>query len=115
MTLSCRFCGASLHDTLIHLGLPTPVRVVRRTGGRRADGAGPSASSPICRECRLVQLPALVDREEIFRGGACYDGFWVPLDTLNGLEALQRVEESCAAPWAVWRTHHGGAAANDRS
>jgi glucose-1-phosphate cytidylyltransferase len=32
-----------------------------------------------------------------------YDGFWVSLDTLKDLEALQGLDERGGAPWAAWR------------
>jgi glucose-1-phosphate cytidylyltransferase len=32
-----------------------------------------------------------------------HDGFWLSLDTLKDLEVMQRLEQSGAAPWAVWR------------
>ena len=35
--------------------------------------------------------------------GRPYDGYWISLDTLKEVEALQRLEAEDAAPWAVWR------------
>lgn len=35
--------------------------------------------------------------------GRPYDGYWISLDTLKEVEALQRLEAQDAAPWAVWR------------
>lgn len=79
-TEACRFCGAMLRDTFVDLG-PQPLceSFVAAEDAGRMEPFYP-LHVRICRECLLVQLPALVDREEIFREYAYFSSFsdsWV--------------------------------------
>jgi SAM-dependent methyltransferase len=78
--IPCRFCGAPLRDTFVDLG-PQPLceSFVAPEDVERMEPFYP-LHVRICRECLLVQLPALVDREEIFREYAyfsAYSNSWV--------------------------------------
>ena len=78
--LPCRFCGAPLRDTFVDLG-PQPLceSFVAPQDVERMEPFYP-LHVRICRECLLVQLPALVDREEIFREYAYFSSYsdsWV--------------------------------------
>ena len=66
-TISCRFCAAPLRDTLVDLG-PSPLcgSFIAPGDVERMEPFYP-LHVRICRACLLVQLPAFVDREEIFR------------------------------------------------
>ena len=80
MTIPCRFCGAPLRDTFVDLG-PQPLceSFVASEDAERMEPFYP-LHVRICRECLLVQLPALVDREEIFREYAYFSAYsesWV--------------------------------------
>jgi SAM-dependent methyltransferase len=78
--LACRFCEAPLADTFVDLG-PQPMceAFVAAEDAERMEPFYP-LHVRICRECLLVQLPAYVDREEIFREYAYFSSFsdsWV--------------------------------------
>ncbi len=78
--LGCRFCGAALRDTFVDLG-PQPLceSFVAAEDAERMEPFYP-LHVRICRTCLLVQLPAFVDREEIFREYAYFSSFsdsWV--------------------------------------
>jgi len=78
--IPCRFCGTALHDTFVDLG-PQPFceSFVAPEDAERMEPFYP-LHVRICRECLLVQLPAYVDREEIFREYAYFSSFsdsWV--------------------------------------
>jgi hypothetical protein len=76
----CRFCGAPLRDTFVDLG-PQPLceSFVAPEDAERMEPFYP-LHVRVCRECLLVQLPAYVDREEIFREYAYFSSYsdsWV--------------------------------------
>ncbi len=76
----CRFCGAPLRDTFVDLG-PQPLceSYVAADDAERMEPFYP-LHVRICRSCLLVQLPALVDREAIFREYAYFSSYsdsWV--------------------------------------
>ena len=76
----CRFCSAPLRDTLVDLG-PQPLceSFVAPEDAERMEPFYP-LHVRICRACMLVQLPSLVDREEIFREYAYFSSYsdsWV--------------------------------------
>jgi len=78
--LVCRFCEAPLADTFVDLG-PQPMceAFVAPEDVERMEPFYP-LHVRICRECLLVQLPAYVDREEIFREYAYFSSYsdsWV--------------------------------------
>src|SRR6478735_1253649 len=78
--LPCRFCGAPLQDTFVDLG-PQPLceSFVAPEDIERMEPFYP-LHVQVCRECLLVQLPALVDREDIFREYAYFSSYsdsWV--------------------------------------
>ena len=78
--VACRFCGALLQDTFVDLG-PQPLceSFVAPEDVERMEPFYP-LHVRICRECLLVQLPAYVDREDIFREYAYFSSFsdsWV--------------------------------------
>ena len=78
--VACRFCGATLRDTFVDLG-PQPLceSFVAPEDVERMEPFYP-LHVRICRECLLVQLPAYVDREDIFREYAYFSSFsdsWV--------------------------------------
>ena len=78
--VTCRFCGALLQDTFVDLG-PQPLceSFVAPEDVERMEPFYP-LHVRICRECLLVQLPAYVDREDIFREYAYFSSFsdsWV--------------------------------------
>jgi SAM-dependent methyltransferase len=80
LQIPCRFCGAPLRDTFVDLG-PQPLceSFVAPEDVERMEPFYP-LHVRICRECLLVQLPALVDREEIFREYAYFSAYsdsWV--------------------------------------
>ena len=56
----------------------------------------------------LVDSPFATLAAEGLLAAYPYDGFWVSLDTLKDLAALQALEERDAAPWAVWRRRPAG-------
>ena len=76
----CRFCGAPLHDTFVDLGMqPLCESFVAPEDVERMEPFYP-LHVRICRACLLVQLPAYVDREDIFREYAYFSSFsdsWV--------------------------------------
>ena len=79
-TIPCRFCGAALRDTFVDLG-PSPLceSFVAPEDAERMEPFYP-LHVRICGECLLVQLPAFVDREEIFREYAYFSSYsesWV--------------------------------------
>jgi SAM-dependent methyltransferase len=79
-TISCRFCEAPLRDTFVDLG-PSPLceSFVAPEDVDRMEPFYP-LHVRICRSCLLVQLPAFVDREEIFREYAYFSSYsesWV--------------------------------------
>ena len=79
-TNSCRFCGAPLRDTFVDLG-PSPLceSFVAPEDAERMEPFYP-LHVRVCRECLLVQLPAYVDREDIFREYAYFSSYsdsWV--------------------------------------
>jgi len=78
--IPCRFCGAPLRDTFVDLG-PQPLceSFVAPEDVERMEPFYP-LHVRVCRECLLVQLPAHVDREEIFREYAYFSSYsdsWV--------------------------------------
>jgi hypothetical protein len=78
--MSCRFCAAPLIDTFVDLG-PQPLceSFVAPEDVERMEPFYP-LHVRICRTCLLVQLPAHVDREAIFRDYAYFSSFsdsWV--------------------------------------
>ncbi len=86
MPPACRFCGAPLRDTFVDLG-PSPLceSFIAPDDVELMEPFYP-LHVRICRECLLVQLPAYVDREDIFREYAYFSSYsqsWVttPSDT----------------------------------
>jgi hypothetical protein len=78
--VTCRFCGALLRDTFVDLG-PQPLceSFVAAADAERMEPFYP-LHVRICRSCLLVQLPAFVDREVIFREYAYFSSYsdsWV--------------------------------------
>lgn len=79
-SVDCRFCAAPLTDTFVDLG-PQPLceSFVAPEDVERMEPFYP-LHVRICRMCLLVQLPAFVDREEIFREYAYFSSYsesWV--------------------------------------
>jgi SAM-dependent methyltransferase len=78
--IRCRFCGAPLRDTFVDLGAqPLCESFVAPEDVERMEPFYP-LHVRICRACLLVQLPAFVDREEIFREYAYFSSYsesWV--------------------------------------
>jgi SAM-dependent methyltransferase len=80
VAVACRFCGAPLRDTFVDLG-PQPLceSFIAPADVERMEPFYP-LHVRVCRECLLVQLPAYVDREDIFREYAYFSSFsdsWV--------------------------------------
>ncbi len=80
VSVACRFCGATLRETFVDLG-PQPLceSFVAPEDVERMEPFFP-LHVRICHECLLVQLPAYVDREDIFREYAYFSSFsdsWV--------------------------------------
>jgi SAM-dependent methyltransferase len=78
--IPCRFCGAPLRDTFVDLG-PSPLceSFVALEDVERMEPFYP-LHVRVCRECLLVQLPAYVDREDLFREYAYFSSYsdsWV--------------------------------------
>ena len=78
--IECRFCSAPLQDTFVDLG-PQPLceSYIAPDGVDRMEPFYP-LHVRICRSCLLVQLPAHVDREAIFRDYAYFSSYsdsWV--------------------------------------
>jgi glucose-1-phosphate cytidylyltransferase len=40
--------------------------------------------------------------------GYPYDGFWASMDTFKDKQELERLSNSGAAPWEVWKTNGNG-------
>jgi len=80
VTTACRFCGAPLHDTFVDLGM-SPLCESFLTAGQ-LDAMEPfyPLRVLICGACLLVQLPAYVAPEHIFRDYAYFSSYsdsWV--------------------------------------
>jgi C-methyltransferase C-terminal domain/Putative zinc binding domain/Methyltransferase domain len=92
--IPCRFCGAPLRDTFVDLG-PSPLceSFVAPEDVDRMEPFYP-LHVRICRSCLLVQLPAFVDRGEIFREYAYFSSYsdsWVELARIYAEAMISRL------------------------
>src|ERR1700690_2536411 len=79
-TPSCRFCGAALTHTLVDLGMSPLCESFLAPDQLDAMEPFYPLHVRVCPSCLLVQLPAYVAREEIFREYAYFSAFsdsWV--------------------------------------